>query len=489
MNKINKYYKALIFFSIVLLLFLFIKAKSFRKNKYEFDAFQVSITDTEPNLEHKGFGEIKSIIQHGDTWAMAIHYPIWGHTAIDRSLETKIQNYIYNFKNLIKDVTLDDNTYKGELNIDYDVYSPGGDIVSIKFIITENLPYYAHPNIEVLTTTYDLGSGLELDLKDIMRGKFLEEISYIALESFSDQDQYMEYLDTPNFQQGLAPLADNYSSFTLSKDYISFIFQKYQIVPGFMGIPEISIPYDLLYDFIRPEFINKNSKETFYHVDSDNRVNEDLSDIEVIPNRKIDPNLPMVALTFDDGPYDRATIPILDVLKEHNSVATFFVLGNRVTKHREIVQRIIMEGNEIGNHSFNHKQLTTIPSKEIKDQIVRTQNAVIEVAGIEPKIMRPTYGSYDNKLREQVNMPMILWSIDTEDWKNKNAQKIKEHVLENVRDGDIVLMHDMYISTAEAVEELVPELINMGFQLVTVSELYEVRGEALEVGNIYSRTK
>ncbi len=173
--------------------------------------------------------------------------------------------------------------------------------------------------------------------------------------------------------------------------------------------------------------------------------------------------MPMVALTFDDGPYIRATIPILDTLKEHNSVATFFVLGNRVPRHKEIVKRIVHEGNEIGNHSYNHKQLTTLSSKELKEQIDKTQETIIEVVGSAPKIMRPTYGSYNNRLKSQVKMPMILWSIDTEDWKYRDAEKISKHILENVKDGDIILMHDMYISTAEAVEIIVPALINRGF--------------------------
>lgn len=211
-------------------------------------------------------------------------------------------------------------------------------------------------------------------------------------------------------------------------------------------------------------------------------------DIEMVNSeRNIDPNKPMIALTFDDGPNKNTTIPILDTLKQYNGVGTFFILGNRIKNNENLLKRMILEENEIGNHTFNHKQLTTVSSSEVKSQIDKTQNIVLEVTGSKPKIMRPTYGSYNSKLKSQIDMPMILWSIDTLDWKSRDAKKVATHVLDNVKDGDIILMHDIYESTADAVKILVPELISRGYQLVTVSELYELKGEALQVGNVYSR--
>lgn len=210
--------------------------------------------------------------------------------------------------------------------------------------------------------------------------------------------------------------------------------------------------------------------------------------IEVSATRKkLDVSKPMIALTFDDGPYTRTTNSILDTLEEHNVVATFFVVGNRVNRHKDIVRRMAETGNEIGNHSYNHKDLTILTSDQVKSQIDMTQNAISKVVGIKPKIMRPTYGAFNDNLKSQAKMPLILWSIDSMDWKSQDANKIIDLVLSKVRDGDIILMHDIFGATAEAVEYLVPELINRGFELVTVSELYESRGRVLEVGNIYNR--
>ena len=210
--------------------------------------------------------------------------------------------------------------------------------------------------------------------------------------------------------------------------------------------------------------------------------------IEVIAVRKqLDKSKPMVALTFDDGPYAKTTSSILDTLEEHDVVATFFVVGNRVNRYKDIVRRMAETGNEIGNHSYNHKDLTILTSDQVKEQINMTQNVVSKVVGSKPKIMRPTYGAFNDDLKAQAKMPLILWSIDSMDWKSQDAIKIIDLVLGKVRDGDIILMHDIFGATAEAVEYLVPELINRGFELVTVSELYESRGRVLEVGNIYNR--
>ena len=136
---------------------------------------------------------------------------------------------------------------------------------------------------------------------------------------------------------------------------------------------------------------------------------------------------------------------------------------------------MLSEGSEIGDHSFNHRQLITLTLEELQKEIYKTQEAIEEVTGYEPVVMRPTYGSYDQDLRDSVDMPMILWSLDARDWENRDAEYVYKKVLENVQDGDIVLMHDIYVSTADAVKMIVPELKSRGYQLVTICLLYTSR--------------
>lgn len=191
--------------------------------------------------------------------------------------------------------------------------------------------------------------------------------------------------------------------------------------------------------------------------------------------RKIDKNKKMVALTYDDGP-SIYTPRILKTLKENNSVATFFVVGNRVPMYSDTVKKAYGMGCEIGNHTYEHKILTRADAAGIRNQVSRTNVAVKKITGTAPIVMRPPGGAVNNMVKSQTGMPMILWSIDTLDWRTRNAASTKTAVLAHVKDGDIVLMHDLYEATANASTTIIPTLVERGYQLVTVSELAECRG-------------
>ena len=204
--------------------------------------------------------------------------------------------------------------------------------------------------------------------------------------------------------------------------------------------------------------------------------------------RKIDKNKKMVALTYDDGP-SIYTPRILKTLKENNSVATFFVVGNRVPMYSDTVKKAYDMGCEIGNHTYEHKSLPNLSETEVKRQISKTNKEVKKAIGEKPVIMRPTGGATNTNIKKWVGMPSIIWSIDTLDWKTRNADSTKKAVLDHVKDGDIVLMHDLYSATATASETIIPELVRRGYQLVTVSELAECRGGMKETGAYYSFRK
>lgn len=204
--------------------------------------------------------------------------------------------------------------------------------------------------------------------------------------------------------------------------------------------------------------------------------------------RKIDKNKKMVALTYDDGP-SIYTPRILKTLKENNSVATFFVVGNRVPTYSDTVKKAHDMGCEIGNHTYEHKSLPNLSETEVKRQISKTNKEVKKAIGEKPVIMRPTGGATNTNIKKWVGMPSIIWSVDTLDWKTRNAGSTRRAVLNRVKDGDIVLMHDLYSATATASETIIPELVRRGYQLVTVSELAECRGGMKETGAYYSFRK
>lgn len=193
-----------------------------------------------------------------------------------------------------------------------------------------------------------------------------------------------------------------------------------------------------------------------------------------------------VALTFDDGPSRDNTGTILEVLKTYGAHATFFVLGNRARVDGDILQMELEAGCEIGSHSWDHPQLSELPWPKVKKQVKSTDDIVKKLTGgYRIKLLRPPYGAISDKMRKKMKKPMILWSLDTLDWKYRNAKKVFRKVKKEVKDGDIILMHDIHAETAEAVKQVVPWLLEQGYDILTVSELAERNGKAFEAGKAY----
>lgn len=203
----------------------------------------------------------------------------------------------------------------------------------------------------------------------------------------------------------------------------------------------------------------------------------------------IDPSKPMVALTYDDGPSATNTPRILAALKAHGARATFFMVGKQAEKNQNLVSQMVAQGCEVANHTYDHTMMSKVDAVELTRQLERTNQVVADASGVSPVLMRPCGGERNDAGMNAVgsiSMPAILWSIDTRDWKTRDAQNTVSMVLEQVKDGDIVLMHDLYDATAEASETLIPELIKRGYQLVTVSELASYRGGMLP-GKTYTK--
>ncbi len=201
----------------------------------------------------------------------------------------------------------------------------------------------------------------------------------------------------------------------------------------------------------------------------------------------IDPYKPMIAFSFDDGP-SKYTKRILDTLAEYGARATFFMVGYNVEKNADIVQMVYDAGCEVANHTMDHKDLANSKKSVVVSQVEDNQALIESIVPVGGMLVRPPYGSYNKTTKSLVKYPMICWSVDSLDWKTRNADSIEKQILNDVRDGYIVLMHDLYDTTAEATERVIPKLIEQGYQIVTVSELFAARGEALEAGHVYRMT-
>ena len=199
---------------------------------------------------------------------------------------------------------------------------------------------------------------------------------------------------------------------------------------------------------------------------------------------KIDPSKKMVALTFDDGP-GPYTDEIVDCLNKYGAHATFFVVGNRVNTYKNELKYAYDSGNEIANHTYTHPTLTKLSTSKMSSEVSKTDSAVKKITGEVPALMRAPGGATNSTVRKTIKKPFIYWSIDTLDWKHRNASKTVNTVMKNVKDGDIILMHDIHKATKTAALELIPKLQKAGYQLVTVSELAQYRGNNLKNGTTY----
>ena len=204
----------------------------------------------------------------------------------------------------------------------------------------------------------------------------------------------------------------------------------------------------------------------------------------------VDPERPMVALTFDDGPVRNNTLLALQLLNEYDAKGTFFMLGFRMERNPDVVLEVLNEGHEVASHTYNHPYLTK-KSTNLTYQYSRNQEILSEITEgqAEIRLLRPPYGSFDKKVKETSPYPLIMWSLDTLDWKTLDAQATHDSIMANVQDGDIILLHDLHESSVESLKTVVPALIDAGYQLVTVSELMEARGIEMKSGVSYSKAR
>ncbi len=200
--------------------------------------------------------------------------------------------------------------------------------------------------------------------------------------------------------------------------------------------------------------------------------------------RYIDPNAPMVALTFDDGPYAPVGNRIMDCAELYGGRVTFYVVGERVNNYKSESQRMHNNGHEIGNHTQNHKYLQKLGALEIRQQVEACNQAIAAITGEAPKTVRLPGGGKNSTVLANISQPIVLWDVDTLDWKTRNAASSIQTVLSQVKDGSVILMHELYDASGDAAVAIIPQLVKRGYQLVTVSELAQFRG-GMAGGTVY----
>ena len=393
-----------------------------------------------------------------------IDFPCFDIAEIDDMIEETLQNEIssYALQNEKKDVK------NAKIEGDYNSFSFNEDKgISIEFRFLKKSKEEKKQTVKNLVFCY----GKKIEARHLFKKEKIKNvISSIKKEIRSDakllQNIKKEKVDLDSkLKNELSTL----KNFIVRENSIDFSFDAGEILPEKYGVITTSIENSALKESFSKIYYKINPKEDPNKIDKQDR-------------RK-----PVVALTFDDGPKEETTSKILDVLEKYNAHATFFVMGQEAKKFPEILQRQIANGHEIGNHTYSHKSLTKLSKKAMFSEIRRTNSIIEDATGQSVKLVRTPYGAVNQNVEDTLKYPFIHWSVDTKDWQTKSVSKTIDAVLKNAADGDIILMHDIYPWTAKAVETIVPELIDRGFSLVTVSEMFDLKNLSLEKGTQYHK--
>lgn len=401
----------------------------------------------------------EKIISYDKPLSIAFRYPVTGIEKLDSKISARAGKIKNDFYKKYAELKKKEKTLR---ILDYELFITQRDVTSVALLWNDQQKEDFDMVVKdehAFTYNYSSETGEPLSGLQIFNVGYKNYFSEYFIELF--KDGYTDYLKD-DYKKYLKVNDENLNNYVLTDGGVRFYFQPGTVLEKSAGLIAIEIPYDEL------EHIIKKKAEVRY----------------------IDPDKPMVALTYDDGPYPKVSNRILNCLSKHDSVATFFMLGQNVKRYPKVVQRKAQLGMELGSHTWSHPNLLDLKKKDIKAEINKTNNALINACGQSASVFRPPYGNIDDKVLKIVDMPAVLWSVDTLDWKSRKAKSVvsvvKKIEKKDGLDGRVILMHSLYPSTAKATETLVPWLKKKGYQLVTVSELLQYRyNENPQDGKLY----
>lgn len=300
---------------------------------------------------------------------------------------------------------------------------------------------------------YDATEQKFLTLKQLLEhdDNRLASIVELLRTMIAETPAYESLHDAPFMEPSYTPHWSDFDKFSLSNDALTFTFATHR-TPALL---EVHIPIHDINAFLAPAYQLPLTK----------------MENTVVPHYVIDTSKKRVALTFDDGPHAVVTPQVLNTLKQYGAKATFYVLGRNVQAHPELAKRIVEEGHEIGNHTWSHPNLVQLSDDAILNEYDRTTEAIHKATGTTPATFRPPYGSTNDRVKSLLPLPSIVWTIDTLDWKHRNADMTVTNVSSALHNNAIILMHDIHQPTADALDRVLAALQAAGYECVTISEL------------------
>lgn len=407
-----------------------------------------------------------------DDLSYKIQYP----KTSSKKLNTDIQKAINN----MKQTYIDTHSKDSSLSIDYDVYK---NEKTYSFVLSQKVKegiVFTEKNF--LNFTFDTENDVNLSLKDIIpTNKELKYAQLLINKKLQQQDASKKYFKEQHKELQIDTDSRHFNNFALDQQRIIFYFNTGDFTRPYNGTAKVIIERTELNQVLATATKKEQpiKKTTAIVAKKSNTASKKEQPIKkgtaTAAKKTATKKQKVVALTFDDGPNTTSTVKILSILKKHNAKATFFIVGNQAKANPSIVKKIAAEQHELGNHTFAHPDLKNLSTKNIQLQISSTNKYIKAASGQNPTVFRPPYGSTNASINKIAQLPAVLWDVDTLDWQHRNPNKTFNNIKKNTRNHSIILMHDIHMTTADALDRSMTYLEKQGYSFVTVSQLRKIK--------------
>ncbi|MFG6113916.1 polysaccharide deacetylase family protein [Halobacillus sp. MO56] len=454
--------------SITILLLILLTACSFTTASTDKKASEQSKGDNETQLNF----EIESIIEEYEDYRLAVHYPQTSNDQLNQIIVDYVKKNIAKFKQDSYQLKQEENSKEPhEFNIDFELLHTSGGIVSIEF--KEVVDFGGeHPVIGNSVLNFDVSKGKRLKVAHLFKkdSDYLGKLSEYVINQLLINERLESGFDEDWVKRSILPQEESFQKFSFNEDGMTFYYQpsnEKKTAP----VVKVTVPQYQLSDIMKERYSqalkHNNPEQEPLSKNLSSSFKDTKRSTKQLRKRQKDKQ---IALTFDDGPHPIVTKQVLEELETYGGKATFFVLGNRLAYYPELVKQIAASGHEIGNHSWNHRELTRLEPSAIEEQLHRTSAKLEELTGKHPRIVKAPYGHVNKEVQQVAGLPIIN-SHNIETWRLSEPQSIIKEVMAKAEDGAIISLQEASPYVDKVIEPLLRRLDEEGYQFVTVSEL------------------
>lgn len=408
--------------------------------------------------------DIRTEIEELDEYHMTVHFPETPNNQIDQT----IIDYINQKKAEFKQKSYQSFQEIGkarphELHIDFEVLYQDGNFFVVRFIETMDVGR-ADISVEqtVMNFNKDQGNRIEVDEFFKENVNYVHKMADFAINELSDK---VGENRMPEFQHQVSPLAENYQNLAWTGEgFVLFLNHSQK------GWDKITVGHKSIKKLLQPDYAKVWLDQSSHVSDKKNKIVSVSDPVEISSSSEKVVAGQKVALTFEDGPHPEYTKNVLEVLDHYQVEATFFMIGKRVKYYPEVAQAVVEQGHEIGNHSWSHPRLSRLNSSQVEEQIASTQKVIEEATGQKPDLLRLPFG--DKPVSpNQTGLNTIPLTVDSEEWQTKEPKQIAAEVISQVESGSVIVLQQLQPSTIEAIEIVIKQLSEQGYQFVKASQL------------------